>query len=140
MTRTRQRATGFARDFRDFIAKGNVVDLAVAVIIGGAFGKIITSFVEDIVMPGLINPALGATGDAWRELTLGPLLIGKFLGTVVDFLIIAFVIFLVIRAIENFKRKEVADPDATPADANLLAQERLTTAIERLTQVMESRQ
>ena len=110
--RTRRRATGFARDFQEFALKGNVMDLAVGVIIGAAFGKIVTSFTEDIIMP-MLNPILGATGTDWRELTIPPgLKIGQFLGTVLDFVIIAFALYIAIRVIARFKRKEETAPPA----------------------------
>ncbi len=99
-----QAATGFLKDFQDFALKGNVIDLAVAVIIGGAFGKIVASFVGDIVMP-IINPIV--PGGDWRALTIGSgIKIGSFLGTVLDFLIVALVIFIVVRALLSFKKKE----------------------------------
>ncbi|MEB3179127.1 MAG: large conductance mechanosensitive channel protein MscL [Nostocaceae cyanobacterium] len=135
----RRRANGLFSDFQKFISQGNVVDLAVAVIIGGAFGKIVTSFVEDVVMP-LINPLVGAAGDDWRKLTIGPgIKIGSFLGAVVDFLIITFIIFLMVRALEKFKRKEemTAAAEPTPPDPAIESQERLTEAMERLTRTIE---
>lgn len=140
MVRTRRRASGFFRDFQEFALKGNVVDLAVAVIIGGAFGKIVTSFVEDIVMP-FINPLISAAGEDWRSFKIGPgILLGKFLGTLVDFVIIAFVLFLVIRALQKFKRKEevAAAEEPAPPDPNIVAQERLTDALDRLNHTLES--
>jgi large conductance mechanosensitive channel len=137
----RVRKGGFLKDFQEFALKGNVVDLAVAVIIGAAFGKIVSSFVEDIIMP-FVNPIMALAGKDWRTLTIGPgIAVGKFLSSVVDFAIIAFVLFLAIQAIQKFKRKEeveAAEEAATP-DANVLSQERLTGAIERLTQTIESR-
>ncbi len=87
----------FWQEFRDFAIKGNVVDLAVAVVIGGAFGRIITSFVEDILMP-LINPLI--PGGNWRESTIGPgIKIGSFAGNVLDFVIITLALFLIIRGV-----------------------------------------
>jgi large conductance mechanosensitive channel len=133
-----RRARGFFDDFKDFALKGNVMDLAVAVIIGGAFGKIVTSFVEDIVMSGIINPILAKTGTGWRDLTIGTIKIGSFLGALLDFLLIAFVVFLAIRVLEKMKRKEEAVVEAPP-DAAVVLQERLTDAIERLNQNLESR-
>ena len=110
--RTRRRATGFLRDFQEFALKGNVMDLAIGVIIGAAFGKIVTSFTEDIIMP-LLNPILGQTGTDWREFTVPPgLKIGQFLGTVLDFVIIALALYVAIRAIARFKRKEEQAPPA----------------------------
>jgi large conductance mechanosensitive channel len=138
MARARRRASGFLRDFQEFALKGNVVDLAIAVIIGTAFGRIITSFVEDVIMP-LINPLVGFTGKDWRTITIGPgVAIGKFLGAIVDFLIIALILFVAIQALQRFKRQEEVTPDAPP-DPNLVAQERLTGALDRLTQTLESR-
>ncbi len=112
-------ATGFVRDFQDFVLKGNIFDLAVGVIIGAAFGKVVTSFVESIIMP-IVSVAI--PGGSWREtkIVLGSIpdpknsgkfidnaiLIGQFLGGLLDFLIIAFVIFLMIQALAKFKRKE----------------------------------
>ena len=85
---------GLLADFKTFALKGNVVDLAVAVVIGGAFGKIVSALVADLVMP-LVN-AMMPQGD-WRKWEASPLhfRVGDFLGTVVDFLLVAFVVFLV---------------------------------------------
>jgi large conductance mechanosensitive channel len=111
------------KEFREFAVKGNVVDLAVAVIIGAAFGKIVSSFVGDIVMPPLgvliggvnftdlavtIKPASGsAPAVVWAY--------GKFLQAVFDFTIIAFVIFMAVKGINRLKREEKAAPSAPPA-------------------------
>lgn len=109
--RTRRAATGFIQDFREFALKGNVIELAIAVIIGAAFGKIINSFVEDIVMP-FINP-LVPQGD-WREAVVGPgIRIGSFFGSIIDFVIIALVLFVAIRALGSWKREEEAVPAPT---------------------------
>jgi large conductance mechanosensitive channel len=138
MTRARRRASGFLRDFQEFALKGNVVDLAIAVIMGLAFGKIVTSFVEDVVMP-LINPLISFAGKDWRTITIGPgIAIGKFFGSILDFVIIAFVLFLAIRALQKLKRQEGAI-ESPLSDPKLVAQERLTGALDRLTQTLESR-
>ncbi|MBE9177345.1 large conductance mechanosensitive channel protein MscL [Oculatella sp. LEGE 06141] len=111
--RTRTATTGFLREFREFALKGNVVELAIAVIIGGAFGRIVTSFTEDIVMP-LINPLLATAGGDWRTRTILPpfnIAIGSFLGAILDFIIIALALFLAIRFLQRFKRKEETAPD-----------------------------
>lgn len=85
----------FWQEFRDFAVKGNVIDLSVAVIIGGAFGRIVSSFVEDILMP-LINPLI--PGGNWREIVIGPgLKVGSFAGNILDFVVIALAMFLMIR-------------------------------------------
>jgi len=95
------------KEFREFINKGNVVDLAVAVIIGGAFGKIVSALVADLVMP-LVNSVM-PQGD-WRKWEVTPLhfRIGDFLGTVIDFTIVAFVVFIVmVKLVGKVNRKAV---------------------------------
>lgn len=103
--------------FKKFISRGNVVDMAVGVIIGGAFGKIVTSLVNDIVMP-LIGLLLGGLNFSELAVTIGEASIayGKFIQSIVDFLIIAICIFAVIRLFEKFKKKEEAAPEE-PAPA-----------------------
>lgn len=98
------------KEFKTFAFKGNVIDLAVAVIIGGAFGKIISAFIADIVMPiiGLIMP-----GGTWREWTITPanIKLGDFIGVALDFLIVAFVIFLVVIKFVGALKKKEAEPE-----------------------------
>lgn len=98
--------------FKKFISRGNVVDMAVGVIIGGAFGKIVTSLVNDIVMP-LIGLLIGGLNFSELSITIGEAKIayGNFIQTIVDFLIIALCIFTVIRVFEKFKKKEEAKPE-----------------------------
>jgi large conductance mechanosensitive channel len=140
-----RQSSGFIADFRSFILQGNVVDLAVAVSIGGAFGKIIESFVADIITPAILAPALEAAKvNDLAQLSYGAIKYGSFLASILNFLVIAFSIFVVIRMIEGAKKKfarqqaeEVAAEAA--ADPVLISQERLTHAVERLSQVMESR-
>ena len=114
---------GFSSEFKAFAMRGNVIDLAVGVIIGGAFGKIVGSFVADIVMP-IVNPII--PGGDWKTIEVGPgIKLGSFLGTVLDFLIIAFVIFLAIKAMNAAKKKEEALPAAPvspPVDIVLLTE------------------
>jgi large conductance mechanosensitive channel len=139
---TRRRVGGFLRDFQEFALKGNVVELAVAVIIGGAFGKIITSLVEDVLMPAVINPLLSQAGTNWREATIGPgVAIGSFFGAVVDFLIIALILYFIIRAIERARRLMAVEEAETAAEVDpvIASQEKLTGALERLTNVIESK-
>lgn len=94
--------------FKEFAMRGNVIDLAVGVIIGAAFGKIVNSFVNDIVMP-LLNPVM--PGGDWRTMEVGPgVKIGSFLATTLDFLIVAFVLFLFVQGINRMKRKEEEKP------------------------------
>jgi large conductance mechanosensitive channel len=100
------------KEFREFAIRGNVMDLAVAVIIGGAFGKIITSLVEDVLMP-LIGLVLGGINFSEEAIPLGgdaALRWGAFVQSIFDFLIIAFVIFLLVRAMNRLKREEPVTP------------------------------
>lgn len=134
----RRVAGGFIRDFRVFILKGNVIDLAVAVIIGGAFGKIVTSLIEDIITPVLLNPALKAANvEDLAKLQINGVKYGVFLAAVINFLVIAFVIFLTIRSFEVAKRKEHRKEAVVEVKPD--PQERLTLAVERLAEVMESK-
>ena len=134
----RRAAGGFIKDFQKFILKGNVINLAVAVIIGGAFGKIITSLIEDIITPVLLNPALKAAKvEDLAKLQINGIKYGLFLASVINFLVIAFVIFVIIRSFEAAKRKEIRE-EAT-AGVKPDPQERLTLAVERLAEVMESK-
>jgi large conductance mechanosensitive channel len=104
------------KEFREFAVKGNVVDLAVAVIIGGAFGKIVTSLVGDVVMP-LVGVLLGGVNFTGLAVKVGSasLQYGKFLQSCVDFLIIAWVIFLAVKLINRLKRAEPAAEEAPAA-------------------------
>ena len=113
-----------AREFREFAVKGNVVDLAVAVIIGAAFGKIVASFVADIVMP-LVGLALGGVNFESLAVQVGDARIqyGKFLQTLVDFLIIAWFVFLAVKLINRFRHKQENAAEAAkepPRDVQLL--------------------
>lgn len=114
------------KEFKDFIMKGNVVDLAIAVIIGGAFGAIVNSLIADVITPLLLNPALDAAGvKNIAELTLGTVKYGNFLSAVISFLVIAFVLFLLIKGFNATKKKEVevpSTPPAIPANEVLLAE------------------
>ncbi len=103
------------KEFKDFVMRGNVLDLAVAVIIGGAFKAIISSLVKDILMP-LIGLVMGGVDFAALSFAVGDALVtyGMFIQAVVDFLIIAFVIFLLIKNIEKTKKEEAAAPPAKP--------------------------
>jgi large conductance mechanosensitive channel len=135
----RARTGGLLKEFKEFALKGNVVDLAVAVIIGGAFGRIISSLVEDILMPAIINPILAQAGTDWREAVIGPgILLGSFIGAVVDFVIIAFILFLVVRAIQKTKRKQVVE-EAEAAPAEPSTEEKLNATLERLAEALERR-
>lgn len=97
----------FIKEFKAFIKRGNVIDLAVAVVIGGAFGKIVSSLVDDIIMP-LIAAIIGKTDFSNLTLELGESTIkyGSFVQNVVDFLIIAFFVFLIVKVMNKFTKKE----------------------------------
>ena len=102
------------KEFKDFAIRGNVVDLAVAVIIGGAFGKIVSSLVDNIIMP-LIGLLIGGVDFKSLAVTVGNAKVeyGLFLQNVVDFIIIAFVIFLIVRAINSTKKPAPAAAPTT---------------------------
>ena len=104
------------KEFKEFAMKGNVVDLAVGVVIGGAFGKIVTALVDNIIMP-LVGILLQGHNVAAASIKVGnaELKYGAFCQSVIDFLIIAFVLFMVIKAINSTKKKEEAAP-AAPAE------------------------
>ena len=114
---------GVVKEFKDFIMKGNVVDLAIAVIIGGAFGAIVNSLIADVITPLLLNPALEAAGAKdIAALTWGAVKYGSFLSAIISFLVIAFVLFMLIKGLNAMKKKEVAAPPAPPAQEVLLAE------------------
>jgi len=124
-----------ASEFREFIARGNVVDLAVGVIIGGAFGKIVTSLVDQIIMPpvGLLTGGVDFSqmkivlraADPVAKVTETAIGYGAFLNTLIQFLIIAIVIFSIVKGINSLRRKEeapaapAAPPPPTPSEALL---------------------
>lgn len=115
---------GFIKEFKTFAIKGNVIDLAVAVIIGAAFGKIITSLIEDIITPLLLTPTLKAAGiekiENWAP---GGIYWGKFLSSVLIFLIIALVIFIMVKGINSLKKKEEKAAPAGPSTTDALLME-----------------
>ncbi|MFA4949924.1 large-conductance mechanosensitive channel protein MscL [Brevundimonas sp.] len=116
---------GIGTEFKEFIARGNVVDLAVGVIIGASFGKIVTSLVEQVVMPPIglllgkvdfsnLEWVLVAENPATEEIEKVAIQYGAFINTLIQFLIVAFVIFLVVKAINKLRRKQAETP-AEPA-------------------------
>lgn len=115
---------GMMSEFKDFIAKGNVMDLAVGVIIGAAFSGIVKSLVDDVITPAILNPALKAAkvADLAGLKTDGGILYGKFLSAIIGFLIIAFVIFLLVKALNKMKKPEEAPAPAGPTQEELLTQ------------------
>ena len=107
------------KDLRNFLLRGNVVDLAVAVIIGAAFGAIVTSLVNDIITPLILNPALKAAGvDKIAELSWNGVAYGSFLSAVINFVVIGTVLFFIVKAAEkaqNLGKKEEVAEEETPA-------------------------
>lgn len=131
---------GMFSEFREFIARGNVVDLAVGVIIGGAFGAITKSLVDGVIMPpiGLLTSGvdfskleyvLKPDDPATKANELVAIQYGAFLNTCIQFVIIAFVVFMLVKAVNNMRRKEVEAPAAPPAPT---AEEALLTEIRDL--------
>jgi large conductance mechanosensitive channel len=113
------------QEFKKFAMRGNVIDLAIGVIIGGAFGKIVSSLIDDVITPLILKPALDAAQlSELSELTLwGTVKYGNFLAGVLNFVIIAFVLFLIVKGINSMKKKEAAAaPPAPPADVQLLTE------------------
>jgi len=118
------------KEFKEFAMRGSVVDLAVGIIIGAAFGRIVSSLVNDVLMPP-IGMLIGGVDFSNLALTLkdavppSPAVVikyGVFLNTIIDFVIVAFAIFLLIRAINSFKKKEAAAPVAPPRQEVLLTE------------------
>jgi large conductance mechanosensitive channel len=112
-------------EFREFISRGNVIDLAVGVIIGASFGKIVSALVDLVIMPpiGVITGGIDFSqfklvlkpGDPAHKIAEVAIQYGAFLNTIIQFVIIAFVIFLLVKAVNNLRRKEAAAPAAPPA-------------------------
>lgn len=120
---------GFIKEFKDFALKGNVIDLAIGVVIGAQFNKIIGSLVDDIITPAVLTPALKAAHlTNLAELTIPGTAIkyGNFISTCISFVIVAIALFLIVKAINASKKKEAAAPAAPPAPS---AQEKLLMEI-----------
>jgi large conductance mechanosensitive channel len=139
MTRQQQEVhMGMMQEFKEFAVKGNVIDLAVGVIIGAAFGKIVTSIVSDLIMPvigalvgqldfsnlfvvlGKVPPGTAMTLDALKTAGVPVLAYGSFITVAVNFAILAFIIFLMVKQINRLKRQEVAAPAPLAEDILLL--------------------
>ena len=129
------KTSGFMAEFKQFIARGNVMDMAVGVIIGGAFKAIADSLVNDI-----LNPILGifaGGGSALTNLAIhlpggGDLLVGSFINSILNFLIMAFVVFCIIKGLNSLHRKKEEAPAAPPAPPEPSAEEKLLTEIRDL--------
>lgn len=137
----------FLSDFKEFAMKGNIIDMAVGVIIGGAFGKIVSSLVNDIIMPCtslitggdgyknlkyVLTPAREATADGVAAVEEVSINYGMFIQNIVDFLIVAFSIFVALRVIMKFKKKVAKDEAEAPAAPAGPTQEELLTQIRDL--------
>lgn len=143
MARSNPSGGGFFSDFQKFIMRGNVVDLAIAVILGGAFGKIIESLVTDIITPAILNPAMKAAGvERLAELSLNGIQYGLFLAAILNFLVIGLCLFALIRALEaaqrRIARKKEMESVELPPPPEVVARERLINALENLAQTIES--
>jgi large conductance mechanosensitive channel len=134
---SKERIMSMIKEFREFASRGNVIDMAVGIVIGAAFGKIVSSFVNDVLMPPL-GVALGGMNFTGLALTLKAasgdvaavtLNYGTFTQTLLDFLIVAFAIFMVIKAMNSLKKKEQETPAAPPQPS---AEEVLLTEIRDL--------
>ncbi len=115
---------GFIKEFKEFAVKGNVVDLAVGVVIGAAFSKIVTSLIEDVITPLVLSPVMEAAHiKNLSELTImGTVKYGSFLAAITNFFVVAFVLFLVIKGINRMKAKEVKPPAEPTKEEKLLTE------------------
>lgn len=121
------------RDFQQFLMRGNVVDLAVAVVIGGAFGSIVNSLIADIITPLILTPALQAAGvDDVANLSINGVKYGLFIAAIINFVVIALVLFVIIRIFERAKRKQEVEAAAEPS-----IEEKLNETLVHLTEVMD---
>ena len=119
---------GFVKEFKEFALKGNVVDLAIAVIIGAAFGAIVSSLVDDIITPLLLTPALDAAGvKDLDKLAWGAVKYGNFLAAVIKFIVIALVLFTLIKGMNSLKKKKEEPVATAPPEYSL--QEKLLMEI-----------
>jgi len=124
---------GFAAEFKEFISRGNVMDLAVGVIIGGAFSSITTSLINDIIMP-LLGILTNSISFADLSLTIGGAVVtyGNFIQAVLNFLVMAFVVFCLMKAMNNIHKKKEEAPAGEPAPPEPSAEEKLLTEIRDL--------
>ena len=128
-----EKRNSFLAEFKTFIARGNVMDMAVGVIIGGAFSNITTSLINDIVMP-FLGIFTGSISFAELNFSIGSAVIayGNFIQAVLNFLVMAFVVFCLVRLINSFHRKKEAVPAAPPAPPEPSNEEKLLTEIRDL--------
>lgn len=108
---------GMMKEFKEFVMRGNVIDLAIGVIIGGAFNKIVSSLIEDVITPLMLKPVLEAAKvSTLQDYVWHGAKIGMFVSSVITFLLTAFVLFLIIKGMNAAKRKEAAAAPAAPAE------------------------
>ncbi len=123
LTKQKTKKMGMLKDFKEFAFKGNVLDLAVGVIIGAAFGAIISSAVDDVITPLLLTPVMEASGVAnLEELAWNNVKYGNFLSAVIKFLMIAFVLFMLIRGANKLNKKAEEAPVGPSAEEVLLTE------------------
>ena len=118
---------GFIKEFKEFALKGNVIDLAIAVIIGAAFGAIVSSLVDDVITPLLLTPAQEAANlKVLNQLSWGAVKYGNFLAAIIKFILVALVLFLIIKGVNRMKRKK---EEVAPAPPEYSLQEKLLMEI-----------
>lgn len=121
---------GWIKEFKDFAIKGNVIELSVAVVIGAAFGGIVSSLVEDIITPLILTPAIQAAGVAdIDKLAWGAVKYGKSLAAIIQFVFIAFVLFLVIKGVNKVKEKQAAADKLEDSIPKISSTDQLLTEI-----------
>lgn len=131
---------GFVKEFRDFINRGNVIELAVGIVIGAAFTAIVSSLVEDLITP-LLGVLMGGIDFSGLSVQVGNAVFayGNFIQAVINFLIIAFAVFLLVRAVNMIYRKEPPAPPAPPEEVKLLAEIRDTLKAQLAVERAETR-
>ncbi len=123
---------GTVAEFKEFISRGNVIDLAVGVIIGGAFGKIITSIVDDVLMP-LLGIVIGGLDFSNLSIKVGDATVkyGQFIQNVIDFLIVAACVFILVKVVSKFKKKEEASEEAPKKDETVVLLEEIRDLLKK---------
>lgn len=114
---------GMLKEFKEFAVKGNVLDLAIGIIIGAAFTSIVKSLVDDVITPLILKPVMEALNikDIEQYVIFGAVKIGVFLSAVLNFIIVAFILFLIVQGINRMKKKEEAAPEAPAAPPEEIA-------------------
>ena len=135
--------SSFVDDFKKFLTQGDVVGLATAVIIGAAFGKIISSLVEDLITPLILNPVMSAAGAKnLAEWAPNGMKLGVFLASILNFIVVALCIFLLIRSFEAMKTKmarQKALEDAAAPDPAVVLQQQMISSLDRVAKALENR-